>query len=161
MEIAVDQVTNKSHLHSINKVRMSLNMVCMSDISTAGRKYVDIRFAHKHNIIPVRNTYISPSAHKVTSTDWRAWRQWLRQLCRNESWKMVRSLGQWYQCKQQPQEGIEEWDCFLDCQNNILYVRIDDGKMWNRHVRKQKHYNRSHCYYKEDYLLSYTTLPDQ
>jgi Endonuclease/Exonuclease/phosphatase family./Reverse transcriptase (RNA-dependent DNA polymerase). len=154
MELALRYTTNKSGLQSINKVRMSLHVIWISDISTADGRHIDTRYLRKLDSLPSRNQYIWPCTHKVTSGDWTIWKRFLRQLCSNESWTLVRPLGQWLCRKQQ---WIEEWDCFLDRQNSILYVRTKDSKRWKRHVRRQGRTVRAQGYYKESLL--YSRLP--
>jgi hypothetical protein len=56
---------------------MSLNVIWISDISTADGRYIDTRYVLKLDSIPIRNKYNWPLAHKVASVDWTIWRQFL------------------------------------------------------------------------------------
>jgi hypothetical protein len=144
MQCAIEMTTDSSTLRAINRVRMSLNVVWLSDMYTADGTSVDDRWKIRGTTTPTRNTFQWPLRHKTTSSDWTQWRRFLTNLSQQR-----RTLGHWT-CNDA--EWIQNWDTFIDITGELLFVRTPNGSTWKRHIRIGDGQRRRTRYY-TDFLL--------
>ena len=76
MSLAMHFSTNASDLRSINRVRMQLNIIHLSDITTANGIGLEKGFL-KRSYSPHRNDFLWPLKHKVRPQDFTIWRRFL------------------------------------------------------------------------------------
>jgi hypothetical protein len=147
MDVAVDSYECVSSLQSVNKIRMALNVIWLSDIATADGWHIDRKWLFPSNHIMRRNHYQWPKLHHINAQDWRVWRDWARRLCGNEEYRMMSSLGPW-QCEQR--DWVDTWDGFSTWDDEFLYLRSSLGMGWMRQVRmpgRLRHQHRSFAEY--------------
>jgi len=156
MEKAITMTGHIPTLKSINKVRMKLNVLWLSDIITADGQKIDIRFLKDGPQIP-RNHHHWPLQHNTTTLDWQRWTRWIKDLrAVTTSWTLTEILGPWTV----PQEQwISTWDCLVTKNREILYIRSADGVTWERHIKQQVRNRRVPRYHRE--FLIYREIPDQ
>lgn len=145
METVMSTTSHVPTIKSINRVRMKLKVLWLSDIVTADGRHIDRRFLKDgYNII--RNSHQWPLQHNVTTLDWQQWTRWVKGLCRNHAMTLMEPLGQWTLPTDQWKLS---WDCLVTRDRQILYIRTDDGLFWKRHIRQNSRNRRAPRYYKE------------
>ena len=80
MELATKLYSKTSVLRSIQRVRMSLGVVHLSDICSANGIQLDNRFLSQKLSNVVRNTDKWPVRHHVNNNDYKHWRKSLREI---------------------------------------------------------------------------------
>lgn len=146
MEMALAYTHHIPTLQSINRVRMFLKVVWISDISTADGRYMDNRCVREGFQFPPRNKYTWPFKHHTTVVDWQRWRRWARDLCIDNNWKLREDLGPWMT---RTEDWFEHWDCMVTNDRERLYIRTPDGGAWHRHIKQPNHRQRTTRYYRE------------
>jgi exonuclease III len=155
MDLATASTTHKPTLMSINKVRMQLQVVWISDISTADGRFIDKRCLSSTTTFPKRNNYNWPKKHYTTATDWRRWRTWIRSITHHENFLLQEPLGRW---TQNNENWTQTWDCLATVSKELLYIRSDDGRSWNRHIRLDGRNRRILRYHAES--LTHSLIPE-
>jgi hypothetical protein len=115
MEKALESIDKCRILQSINRVRMEMNVVWLSDILTADGREVDKRFLNKTMEWPLRNKHTWPIKHHTSIGDWQAWRRWIKSICRENTRSLISPLGKWMGGQE---DWIAQWDCFY---GNTVY----------------------------------------
>jgi hypothetical protein len=131
MDMAIEYSSNTSILQSINKIRMALNIVWLSDMASADGCHIDKKWLFPSTHHTTRNGFLWPQAHHTTKKDWSVWRQWAKSLGRNQEQVLEHPLGPW-QCTQSG--WMSEWDSFTTVNNELLYIRDPSVAGWKRHV---------------------------
>lgn len=149
MDIAVNQYDQGSTLQSINKIRMALNVVWLSDISTADGRNIDRRWLSSQHHPVIRNNHKWPGIHHITSKDWRCWKALVETICTHQDYTLRYHLGEW-QCE--TLEWVNKWDSFTTLNDEFLYIRRTPEEGWRRHVIMQDRQRRQHHNFNE-YLL--------
>ena len=93
-----------------------------------------------------RNSYIWPAKHHTSISDWQLWRRWLKSLCRHNTLTLITPLEEW-NCKRE--EWIQQWDCFITDNMELLYIHSPHGQGWTRHVLQPGRRWQSHRYFVE------------
>lgn len=110
MESALEYTRQPSLLKSINAVRMALQVVWLSDITTADGNGIDGRCYIAKTRFPRRNNYRWPIRHHLKTKDWTNWRKWITSLTTGNRRTLRLPLGEW----QVPStEWKDTWDCFV------------------------------------------------
>jgi hypothetical protein len=148
MESAIRYTSDKGILQSLNKVRMELRVVWLSDITTANGRQIDPRCINRKTQFPLRNDYRWPQAHHTTTQDWARWRQWISTIS-DQNHMLISPLGRWH-CA--PEGWVDKWDCLVTDDDEMLYVKTRDNQMWKRHIIQRRRNLRSTRYYL-DFLL--------
>jgi hypothetical protein len=156
METATAYTTHVPTLQAINRIRMELNAMWISDISNADGQSLDTRWTKKFVDPPQRNDYIWPKKHHTSPYDWTIWRKFLRDLCHHPSTTLRYTLGSWQGTSS---TWINWWDSFVDAQNDILYIRTRDHSGWNCHGRQAGRQRRMTRYKKEYVVLRDIPIP--
>jgi hypothetical protein len=156
MEAACDFTTDTQTLASINCVRMALNVIYISDITTADGRRVDSTWTSSLETYPNRNDHNWPHLHHATNRDWRRWRMWLSSITRDQTGELLQPLGEWI-CDRHT--WVAEWDSFCTLNEEILYVRTPCDTRWTRHI-VQPNQRRRHKRYFADYLRCSGPLED-
>jgi hypothetical protein len=150
MEAALQYTLQPQLLKSINIVRMALQVVWLSDISSATGTHLDSRCFTLHQKFPRRNNYRWPTQHYVTAKDWRIWRQWLHSLTVGNYHRLSEPLGVW---KVYDPDWIGLWDCFVNESEEELYIRNEEENTWRRHILIPTQRNRHYKRYFPEYLV--------
>jgi hypothetical protein len=95
MDTALEYTPQIPLLQSINKIRMALEVVWFSDISSADGRFIDRHWTRNNLSTPTRNRYTWPLLHAVTRRDWMAWKRWIRSICQNDEYRLINPLGAW------------------------------------------------------------------
>ena len=95
MDLATKFYDKTSVLRSIQRVRMSLGLVNLSDICAANGLQMDKRFISKHIPKVVRNTCKWPVQHHVDNNDIRLWRKFLKEVFNSYNSTLQTPLGKW------------------------------------------------------------------
>jgi hypothetical protein len=156
MDWAVRYTRHIPTLQSINRVRMYLNVVWLSDIATADGRHLDTRFFTEGTCFPSRNNYRWPMKHHTNTADWRRWRCMARELCEDNNWTLRDALGPWTTTMG---DWCDRWDCMVTTNREILYVRTEDGQSWERHIKQPSRRHRTARYYSEFLLYQSIVEP--
>jgi hypothetical protein len=146
MEMVLAQVEKGKTLQAINRVRMELNVIWISDITTADGRLIDKRYLQKGANTTCRNDYIWPIKHYTSTRDWQEWRKWIKGICRHNTRLLLNPLEEWIG---QRDDWKQHWDCFLTADLELLYVQVNNGHGWTRHIRQPGRWQRSHRYFVE------------
>ena len=95
MQLAQDHFQRKSELRSIQRARMKMGVIHLSDITTADGKKLDPRFYATSLPNVRRNTYDWPIKHFISTEDVARWRRFLRNVFEGENSSLTNSLGKW------------------------------------------------------------------
>jgi hypothetical protein len=155
MDMALTSISHIPTLISINKIRMYMKVVWISDITMADGRHLDPRYLHHQETYPVHNNFCWPLKHSCTPQDWRRWCHWATAICGDQQMNLQSPLGHWI-CNSD--RWIEWWDCFLSHDTEKLYRRTPDGKMWARHIKQQGRHHRATRFYSEFLLCN--SLPE-
>jgi hypothetical protein len=80
MELALFYTDKVNILKSINRVRMALRVIWISDITVADGGSIDTKWLVPRPYDTVRNNFKWPKVHRVTIQDWRIWRRWVQSM---------------------------------------------------------------------------------
>lgn len=153
MQKALDFTRDKPTLRAINRVRMELQILWLSDICNAEGGEIDTRWLNRPNGgLPPRNNYQWPLQHKTSIIDWAHWRKFIRHLTLQQY-----HLHQW-RCNDH--EWVHHWDALVSATEELLFIRIPGENTWERHIRIDDRGRRTPRYYPE-FLLLHHTLPTQ
>jgi hypothetical protein len=145
MEKAMIDINHVPTLKSINKVRMQLQIVWLSDITTADGRCLDKRFIKPGSTLK-RNHYQWPLKHSLSTVDWQRWKRWCQQISSYNNGMLTDPLGHWTIPQDQ---WISTWDCFVTKDRQLLYIRAADGNVWNRHVKQPTRNHRAVRFYRD------------
>jgi hypothetical protein len=146
MDMAMASIDKASQLQAINKIRMSLHIIWISDIATSDGLRIDDKWFRPLTHTPQRAQARWPKVHHITRQDWVVWRKWLQSITRPQGSILIQPLGAW-QCSQQ--EWIEEWDSFAMMNDELLYIKASPLQGWRRHVLIPGRHRRMMRYYRE------------
>jgi hypothetical protein len=126
MDIARGYTDKASTLQSINKIRMALQVIWISDILTADGRNIDPRwlFPVHHKIR--RNEYQWPLIHHLSQKDWQIWRAWAHHV---EGEHVMHPNYEVWQCTQS--DWVSTWDSFTTLNDELLYISpigVQDGQ---------------------------------
>jgi hypothetical protein len=126
MDIARGYTDKASTLQSINKIRMALQVIWISDILTADGRNIDPRwlFPVHHKIR--RNEYQWPLIHHLSQKDWQIWRAWAHHV---EGEHVMHPNYEVWQCAQS--DWVSTWDSFTTLNDELLYISpigVQDGQ---------------------------------
>lgn len=146
MELVIASVNNHSTIKAINRIRMSLKVVWLSDITHADGRHIDSRWLKRQQRYPLRNGFVWPVRHHTSDEDWKTWRRWIKSLCQHRSLALLTPLQGWT-CSQS--NWIPYWESFVTSTREILYTRSDDRQGWRRHIKAQGRQQRHIRFYTE------------
>ena len=132
MEMALSYIQNVPMLQVINRVRMSLKVIWMSELATADGRSIDQWWTKKTRTHPPRNTYAWLIMHHTTSANWSWWKWFLQDLCGDLESTLLVPLGPW---KTPTTEWKSTWDCFITRDTAILYMRSENRTLWHQQTR--------------------------
>ena len=132
MDLATKYYTDTSKLRSIQKVRMELGVVHVSDLCSADGRRLDNRFFSSKLKSVVCNTDSWPVKHRVNKKYYTHWRNLLNKIFNGENSILITPLMNWLKCDQQ--RWITEWDFFQSESRKFLYRQYIKG-VWRRHLR--------------------------
>ena len=145
MSIAIDRFGTTKELRSIQRVRMKLGVINVSDISSADGKKVDENFYSTKSNTHRRNTYDWPLKHKISQTDYTVWRKFMKHIFRCNNASLPAPLGSWVQMD--TKEWVDNWDFFVPLDRQFLYHKTCNNQ-WRRHLQ----HSNSHRAYNLQYL---------
>jgi hypothetical protein len=154
MEKVLESIQDKKILQSINRIRMELKLVWMSEMTVANGRTIDRRYLHTAATTFPRNKYRWPLQHHTSKADWQTWRRWIRTITRNNDMALQDPLGAWT-CKRT--DWILYWDCFVTSTMEILYIRMGDHQGWSRHIVKPGRQHRNLRFHKDSLHCRYLT----
>ena len=97
MSIAIDRFGTTKELRSIQRVRMKLGVINVSDISSADGKTMDKNFYSTKSNTHRRNTYDWPLKHQISQADYTVWRKFMKHIFRCNNASLPAPLGSWVQ----------------------------------------------------------------
>ena len=139
MTLALKIFPNKKDLRSIQNMRMKLNVIHISDITTADGIKLDPKFYSTTPSSIQRNVYKWPTKHHITRQDTTLWRKFLTQIFQGPQYSLEHPLGAWHPMPDS--QWIDNWDYFLTSDREFLYHRVKSR--WHRHLKRQ-HTHRSY-----------------
>lgn len=154
MEAALAYSRNDRILQSINTVRMALKVVWLSDIASADGQLLDGRCIHSSSVFPPRNNHRWPKQHHTSPKDWTIWRTWISSLYQGTRRQLRRPLGDW---RGTIQEWTTNWDCFVNEDEDTLYITQQGSQGWHRHIAQPGRARRYKRFYLE--YLAFRELP--
>jgi hypothetical protein len=125
---------------------MAMNVVWLSDITTADGRSIDPNWLKHNSNYPQRNDHKWPLKHHTNAEDWTTWRRWIKTLCRDRTLYLIHPLGSWI-VKQD--NWIANWDCFVTSSGELLYRRNKEGQGWRRHILTPGRRHRHFRYYND------------
>jgi len=143
MSIAIRKFGTNKELKAIQRVRMEMGVVHLSDITSADGKKMDNNcFAIKHKI-HIRNTYDWPIKHTVSKADYTTWRKFMKYVFRSIPNSLPTPLGSWRQMS--TNDWTDNWDFFVTENRDFLYHK-SRAKVWRRHLQR---YNSHRAYFSQ------------
>ena len=125
----------KNILGVIQRVRMKIGAIHLSDVVTADGKRIDPIFNYysstAHSIR--RNSKDWPIRHHLNPTDITYWRKFLKAISTGTNRILPCPLGKWLQMSEAT--WVDEWDYFVSDDRQFIYHRYTD-KEWRRHLKK-------------------------
>ena len=97
IDIAADRLKKNIDLKSIQKVRVQLVVIYVSDIFSVDGRKMDTSFYTTKHIYKYRNTHDFPIKHHVNKVDYTAWKKLLKYTFRAENNTLSAPLGSWIQ----------------------------------------------------------------
>ena len=149
---ALKTLPSKKELRAIQKVRMKLNIIHMSDITTADGCQLESTFYSTTLPNIPRNKYEWPTKHHVSQLDITTWRKFLKLIFDQPQNTLQQPLGPWIDMTDK--KWIDNWDFFLTSDKEFLYHKVN--LRWHRHLKRQ----HSHKSYHREYL-NLDILPTQ
>ena len=150
MALALELFPDKKDIRSIQNMRMKLNVIHVSDITTADGTRMENKF---HSTTPPsiqRNTFKWPLKHHITSQDITLWRKFLNIVYQGPQHTLEQPLGIWTSMPET--QWIDNWDFFLTLDKEFLYHRVNSR--WHRHLKRQYTHKSYHKRY-----LDLDTIP--
>ena len=144
MSLALKLFPTKKDRRSIQNVRMKLNVIHVSDITTADGSKLEPKFYSTTFPSINRNDYDWPLKHHITSQDISTWRKFLKLVFAQPQSSLNQPLGAWNSMTNE--QWIDNWDFFLTLDKEFLYHRVNSR--WHRHLKRQ----HSHKSYHQEYL---------
>ena len=129
MSIASQFFSNCSDLRSIQKVRMTLEIVHLSDITTADGSRLDQKYLTPKLCKSHKNCYDWPQKHQVNSKDISMWRKLLGYVSPLEAKSLSMALGNWNNMSKH--NWTKTWDFFTDVNREFLYQNNGNSR-WSR-----------------------------
>ena len=127
-------------LRRINYCRMFLNVVLLSDITTAGGDKIETAMYHGNPQESVSTT----THHEVTQSNpngkaWKAWRKLMHLFCNRHTLKLKHDyLGAWLVPREQQRR---QWPILYDPDGNHIYCQVPTG--WTKHEMMYYDYDGS------------------
>ena len=146
MSLAARLNSSTYYLRSINKVRMYMNIIHLSDITSADGRLLNSDFNTNRGFPHIRNSYSWPKKHHITSVDLSRWRWFASSIFSVASCYLPSPLGNWLD---NTSICLQSWDWFVSRNKEYLYHNL--GSFWNRHPIK----GNTH----RSYFLSYSRSP--
>ena len=148
MELAFLYFSDTASLKSIQRVRMALGVVHLSDICSVNGSTLDIQYLQTDLPLPSKNSYQWPSKHHINRHDMAKWRKFVKQLFPIDNKSLANPLGPWV-----PMDNVtwlDTWDFFITPDKEFLWHKVSKS-MWHRHILKP-HSGRS---YHKEFLIIY------
>ena len=141
----------KNMLGAIQRVRMKIGAIHLSDIVTVDGGEIDSNFNYySRTAHPIRrNNKHWPVHHHLTHMDMIHWRNFLKAISTGTNSILPCPLGKWL--KMTEEAWVEEWDYFVSDDKQFIYHRYGD-KQWRRHLKNPN----SHRSYYIPYLAMET-----
>ena len=95
MSIANRLFKATKNIRSVQKVRSKLELIHVSNVSSADVKKMNEYFISPQQGKSARNTYDFPSKHHITNIDLTAWRKLLKHIFRADNYHFPHPLGKW------------------------------------------------------------------
>ena len=133
MSLACTYFTKVSDLKAIQRVRMSLGLIHLSDITSADGYRLDPYFFKKKQKKVVRNFYQWPNKHHICYPDYIVWRKLLRLIYPTNQMSLANPLGEWNPMTKNV--WLHTWDFFTSYDKQFIYKNIGKGT-WHRFLRK-------------------------
>ena len=135
MTLAQQLYSTTSELRSIQRVRMKLGVIHLSDVTSADGKKMNPDF---YSIPPSkihRNNYDWPIKHHITKEDKALWRRFLKKIFCGGNDVLPQQLGAWIDMP--TANWIDTWDYFQSPCTEFLYHRTPNHH-WHRHIKQQR-----------------------
>ena len=145
MQLAQKYLKNKVACRAIQNVRMKLNIVHLSDITTLDGRKLEMNFYSTTLPNIHRNDYDWPIKHFVTPKDVTMWRKFLRKVFNQPQFSLEKRLGPWNSMTNS--SWINSWDYFLPPDKEFIYQRVNTK--WHRHLKKPFSHKSYHIEYLE------------
>ena len=116
MPKAVQNGFQDSQLARINRCRMFLRVVTISDIATMAGDEIRAAITNgtRDNLPPVNITW--PNQYRPTANDWYEWKRFLQLLTRPTSWRLITPVQAWI-------KNPNHWESFWHETTDSLYLR--------------------------------------
>ena len=134
-------------LRSIQRVRMMLGVVHISDITSANGTRLDKQMLDTNVHQKVKNTYDWPSKHHVNAKDISIWRKLLNYIFPLETKSLPIPLGNWNTMT--TEQWLNSWDFFITPNKEFLYQNHGNS-IWSRFLLIP---NSHRSYYTQPYNL--------
>ena len=144
MSLANQNYSNPGDLKRIQRIRMKLGIIHLSDISTADGRRLDPTFLLTSLPNIRRNTYEWPIKHYTNKMDIALWRKFLRKVFNGANESLINPMGPWINMTFDT--WIDCWDYFISQDKEFIYHRITD-KLWHRHIRRPYSHRSYHTQY--------------
>lgn len=125
MDLVTQYYTNTSQLRKIQKVRMELGVVHVSDICSADGHRLDNRFLSNKMKSVVCNNDSWPVKHNVNKQDHTMWNKLLKRIFSGTNTSLITPLREWIKCDQHT--WFTECDFFLSDNREFLYHQYKHG----------------------------------
>ena len=121
MDLAKKIYVNKSILISIQKVRMALGIVLLSEIFSANGIQLDKRFISIKLQNVVRNSDVWPVKNHVTSSGYNHWRKRIKGIFNGVNSTLTTPLGNWV--NQDQITWKNHWYFFLYSNREFFFIK--------------------------------------
>ena len=133
MKLAQQHFHRKTEIRSIQRVRMKLGIIHLSDITTADGKKMEPKFYSTSLPTVWRNKYDWPIKHFISREDIARWRKFLKYIFEGDNGSLINPLGEWIDMTSD--YWVDNWDYFQTENKEFLYHRIGDN-LWHRHIQR-------------------------
>ena len=140
MSLAFAHFPDTVSLRSIQRVRMALGVVSISDICSADGRTLDDKYLHSTLLKPCKNRFNWPMKHKINRHDMAKWRKFVRRIFHVDNRHLLQALGYWLNVDNE--QWISTWDFFITSDKQFLFRRISQDT-WHRYLLKP-HSRRSY-----------------
>ena len=122
MSIAHKIFRETKNIRSVQKVRSKLELIHISDVSSADGRKMNEYFLSPQQGKRDRNTYDWSSKHHATNIDLTVWMKLLKHIFQADTYHLSSPLGKWIDMPLL--KWIEQWDYFVSNDRQFLYHRI-------------------------------------
>ena len=128
MDTVSQCVDSTSILRAVNRVRMHHDVVHLSDITSADGRKLNEEFLASAEFDGRWNDYFWPVFHRVTPSDYSAWRRMMEYVFCAGNLTLPTPLRAWQLSHQHL--WLQHWDWFVSDDHTFLYRQIDENGMY-------------------------------